>query len=145
MTKVKFLYEKEHNPDFSPRVFAFFPEEHYFGNEHVQYREMFTCYAHVGQHSACHIDYANECKEAVTNDYMLTLLPELINQGYDDLVIMNKQTIQCHRSPTERELKFGEGAMHHRDFPLSIIGLNKKGDFKNWFIAPDDKLRYYTK
>lgn len=144
MTQVKFLYEKISNPDFSPSVFAFFPNENYFGNGHTEFREMFTSYAHIGQHSACHIDYANECKEAPINEYW-DLLQELIGQGYNDLQIMNSHAIQCHRQPTKGEIKFGEGATHYRDFPLSIIGLKKgKAMWKNWFIAPDDRLRYYT-
>lgn len=143
MTKVKFLYEKPEG-DLTCNVFAFFPEEHYFGNGNTQYRDVLTSYAHIGQHSACHIDYANECKEAPINEYM-DLLRELIGQGYNDLQIMNSHEIQCHRPPTKGEIKFGEGATHYRDFPLSVIGL-KKGEamWKNWFVAPDDKLRYYT-
>jgi hypothetical protein len=86
----------------------------------------------------------NECKEAPINEYW-DLLRELIGQGYNDLQIMNTQTIQCHRQPTKFEIKQGYGAIHYRNFPLSVIGL-KKGlaMWKNWFIAPDDGLRYYT-
>jgi len=137
MTQVKFLYEKVGND-----VFAYFPEiVHNFNG----YRpDNMTCYSHVGQHSACHPDYANECKEAPINEY-LDLLRELIGQGYNDLQIMNEQTIECHRQPTKVECKRGYGAIHYRDFPLSVIGLKKgKAMFKDWFIAPDDKLRYYT-
>lgn len=137
MTQVKFLYEKV-----GKDVFAYFPEMvHNFNG----YRpDNMTCYSHIGQHSACHIDYANECKEAPINEY-LDLLRELIGQGYNDLQIMNSQTIQCHREPTQYEIKRGYGCTHYRDFPLSVIGLKKgKAMFKDWFKAPDDKLRYYT-
>ncbi len=135
-TKVLFLIDRTDSGT-NTQVFAYFPEMVHNGN-------IMTCYSHIGQHSSCHIDYANECKEAKTNDY-LDLLGELIGQGYNDLVIMNKQTIQCHRPPTKWENKFGEGATHYRDFPLSVIGLKKgKAMWKDWFIAPDDKLRYYT-
>lgn len=138
MTKVKFLIEKREG-ELPGSVFAFFPEEKY--NEQPG---MFTSYAHIGQHSACHIDYANECKEAITNEY-LPLLEELVQQGYNDLQIMNAQEIECHRPPTKREIERGEGAKHYRSFPLSVIGLRKdKAIWKNWFIAPDDGLRYYT-
>lgn len=137
-TKVLFLIEKHHG-DYPCNVFAFFPE--LLGTNE---KGMCLSYSHIGQHSACHPDYAKECEEAKTNDY-LDLLRELIGQGYDNLQIMNKQTIQCHRSPTKGEIKFGEGATHYRDFPLSAIGLKKgKAMWKDWFIAPDDKLRYYT-
>jgi hypothetical protein len=143
-TKVKFLIEKPEG-NLPCNVFAFFPEEKYNSIE----PDIFTCYAHTGQHSACHIDYANECKEAPINEYF-DLLNELINYGdgkqYNDLQIMNEQTIECHRPPTKGEIKFGEGATHYRDFPLSIIGLKKgKAMRKDWFVAPDDKLRYYTR
>jgi hypothetical protein len=45
------------------------------------------------------------------------------------------------RQPTKGELKFGEGAIHWRDFKIEECG---KADFtlKKWFIA-DDGLRYY--
>lgn len=102
---------------------------------------MFTCYAHIGQHSAIHIDYAKECKEAQYNQYS-DLLKELIGQGYNDLQVMNKQQFEYHREPTKAEIKFGEGATHYRSFTLSEIGINKKGGLKRWFIA-NDGLRYY--
>ena len=133
MTKVKFLYEKD-----GEDVFAYFPKM-------VHHGEVMTCYAHIGQHSACHPDYAAKCKEAPINEYQ-DLLRELIGQGYNDLQIMNEQTIQCHRQPTKAECKRGYGATHYRDFPLSVIGLKKgKAMWKDWFVSPDDGLRYYTK
>jgi len=142
MTKVLFLIEKDLPADFSVQstdVFAFFPE--LLGTND---KGMFLSYAHIGQHSACHIDYANECKEAEYYQYQ-DLLRELIGQGYKDLQIENKQLITCHRQPTKYELKFGEGATHYRDFTVGEIGINNKGDLKNWFVAKDDKLRYSTK
>ncbi len=138
MTKVKFLYEK-----MIKDVFAYLPEMvHSFNG----YRpDNMTCYSHVGQHSACHPDYANECREAPINEYW-PLLQELIGQGYNDLQIMNSHKIQCHRRPTKAEIKRGYGATHYRDFPLSVIGLKKgKAMWKDWFKAPDDGLRYYTR
>jgi len=144
MTKVKFLIEKP-EMGLPCNVFAYFPDEHYHHEGHPDYNTTFTSYAHLGQHSACHIDYANECKEAPINEYW-DLLRELIGQGYNDLQIMNNQLLECHRPPTKGEIKFGEGATHYRDFPLSIIGLKKgKASWKNWFKAPDDGLRYYTR
>jgi hypothetical protein len=47
---------------------------------------MRTCYSHIGQHSACHPDYAKECKEAT--DYQ-ELKEELESIGYS-LNILNK-------------------------------------------------------
>lgn len=137
MTQVKFLYEKD-----SKDVFAFFPTLTYSVDEGKD--GLFTCYAPIGQHSACHIDYANECKEAPINEYW-PLLNELIGQGHNDLQIMNEHKIQCHRQPTKEECKRGYGAIHYRDFTLSIIGLKKgKAMWKDWFKSPDDGLRYYT-
>lgn len=54
--------------------------------------------------------------------------------------------VEYHRQPTKGEIKFGEGAIHYRDFPIERIlktdsfGLKR---FKQWFVSPDDKLRYY--
>lgn len=47
-----------------------------------------------------------------------------------------------HRNPTAYEIKFGEGAIHYRDFTASEIGFNNRGELKKWFKA-DDGLRYY--
>ena len=54
--------------------------------------------------------------------------------------------IEYHRQPTKGEIKFGEGAIHYRDFPIEQIlktdmfGLKR---FKKWFVSKDDGLRYY--
>lgn len=101
-----------------------------------------ACYAHIGQHSACHANYVAECKEAIHNQYH-ELLRELVGQGYKDLVVMNQEQIKCYRNPTKDEIKFGYGATHYRSFPLSEIGINKKGWIKSWFVSKDDGLRYY--
>ncbi len=123
-------------------LFEYFPNEHYHHPEHQQYNDVFTCYAHLGQHSGCHKDYAKEAKEANYNEYQ-DLLKELIWKGYKNLKVMNKQTIEAHREPTKAEIKFGEGATHWLTVALSET-LNKKGDIKKWFINPYDGLRYYT-
>jgi len=75
MTKVKFLIEKPEG-DLPCNVFAFFPEI-----KGTNQPGMFTSYAHIGQHSACHIDYANECKEASPEQYA-DLKRELEGLGY---------------------------------------------------------------
>ena len=137
MEQVKFLIEKPEG-NLPCDVFAFFPDQQY---THLD-KNLFTCYAHIGQHSSCHIDYANECKEANYNQYS-DLLKELIGQGYKNLVVLNTQVIECHRPPTKGEIKFGEGATHYRSFTIAQIGITKTGDIKKWFVA-DDGLRYYT-
>lgn len=80
MTKVKFLVAV----DIFGRedLFAFFPEEiaDSEGNP--------TCYAHVGQHSACSQQYADDAREATKEEYT-PLLEELVSIGYDDLLILN--------------------------------------------------------
>lgn len=68
-TKVKFLYN-EYNDD----LFAYFPEVKWCDNT-------FTCYSHIGQHSACHPNYAKESRE-VTLVECLDLFNELQNIGY---------------------------------------------------------------
>jgi len=87
MTEVKFLV-KESKKD-GDYLFAYFPKEHNYHEQHPQYNEVFTSYAHVGQHSACHKDYAKRCRQATKEEYA-DLLAELKGQGYDDLVILNK-------------------------------------------------------
>jgi hypothetical protein len=86
-TKVVFLIEKPEG-NLQCDVFAFFPNST-FSNSPVHEGKMFDSYAHIGQHSACHIDYANECKEATKEQY-LPLLNELLSIGYDNLEILNK-------------------------------------------------------
>lgn len=137
-TKVLFLIEKPEG-NLPCDVFAYFPEERYNSIE----PHIFTCYAHIGQHSGCHKDYAAECKEAEYSEYY-DLLRELIGQGYKNLLILNKRPFTCNRKPTPAEIKFGEGATHYRDFTIAEIGINKTGQLKRWFIA-DDGLRYYTR
>jgi hypothetical protein len=143
MTNVKFLMEKKEG-NLQCNVFAFFQNKPHFPNEPYSHTDnnIFTSYAHLGQHSACHIDYANECKEANYNVYS-DLLKELIAQGYKDLKIINSQVFECHRRPTAYEIQFGEGATHYRNFTLAQIGIKKDGDIKPWFKAKDDNLRYY--
>lgn len=41
-----------------------------------------TCYAHIGQHSACSPEYAKECRPATPTEYA-DLQKELISIGYE--------------------------------------------------------------
>ncbi len=84
MTQVKFLIEKPEG-NLTCSVFAYFPKEKYSN----LFSDMFTSYAHVGQHSACHKDYAKKCK-AATYDQYKDLLKELESIGYNDLKVLNK-------------------------------------------------------
>lgn len=76
MTRVKFYIEQ----DSQDEVFAYFPDL-------VWCDFTKTCYAHIGQHSACHPDYVKDCKEANLLQY-LDLFNELQSVGYRDLVII---------------------------------------------------------
>ena len=78
-TRVKFLANERGNPDFGPDIFAFFPDEPY--NELVYGDTILTSYSRIGQHSACHIDYANESREATLEEY-ISLKEELESIGY---------------------------------------------------------------
>jgi len=130
MESVIFYHEKDGND-----VFAYFP--HIKGD----LKGNNTCYAHIGQHSACSPDYVKECKEANYSAYS-DLLKELISIGYKDLVICNKQIVELHRKPTAGEIKFGEGATHYKSFEIDAI-INRKGNLKKWMFCPTDGLRYY--
>ena len=139
-TKVIFKIEKDFDKNrkdtfIENHVFAFFPEETFAQDNKIK-----TSYAHIGQHSACHVDYADECKEAKYNEYA-DLLKELIGQGYN-LDVLNNQEIELHREPTYHEINLGYGATHYRGFLIGEV-LNKKGEIKKWIKASDDSLRYY--
>lgn len=63
-------------------------------------------------------------------------------------IINGVQYYTYHRNPTRAEIKFGEGATHYRDFPLSECATGEKHPWgapklKKWFVAKDDGLRYY--
>ncbi|MEX0596147.1 MAG: hypothetical protein WD512_06565 [Candidatus Paceibacterota bacterium] len=76
--KVRFLLDSDTD------VFAFFPEEP-TGTK----KDLFMSYAHIGQHSDCHSDYAENCNFATEQQYK-PLLQELISIGYDDLEVQTE-------------------------------------------------------
>jgi hypothetical protein len=129
-TRVKFYLDKD------GEVLAYFPdmEGDSKGNK--------TCYAHIGQHSACSPDYVKGLKKAAPGEY-IPLLKELIGQGYNDLQVIDGRKITLLRTPTKQEIKFGYGGIHYREFKITELGYNEKGDLKKWLKAPDDGLRYY--
>lgn len=71
--RVKFYMEDDNN------VLAFFPEIDWS-------RGTTMCYSHVGQHSACTIEYVQGLQLATHKQYM-PLLQELHSLGYDLTVI----------------------------------------------------------
>lgn len=58
-------------------IFAFFPKENYSHDPKVK-----TSYAHIGQHSACHIDYLKQCTIVKDPGEYKNLFNELENIGY---------------------------------------------------------------
>ncbi len=66
-------------------VLAVFPEEYY--NWELYNVNMLTCYEHIGQHSACHVDCLKDLRKATKEEYT-KLLNELIFIGYEDLEIV---------------------------------------------------------
>jgi hypothetical protein len=80
-TLVKFLIEKD-----GEDAYAYFPQLNY--NRHLFGSVQKTCYAHIGQHSACHWAYAQDCKKATPEQYA-DLLKELNQIGYADLKVLN--------------------------------------------------------
>lgn len=134
-TKVLFLIEKPEIIDgknIGSDVFAYFPEN-------IEGWGKRACYAHIGQHSVCSIEYANECKQAHYNEYQ-DLLKELISIGYN-LDIQNvNQVVTYHRQPTPSEIKFGHGATHYRDFNIRTC-IKRDGNLKKRLKA-DDGLIY---
>lgn len=45
------------------------------------------------------------------------------------------------RNPTEYEIRFGEGAIHYRSFPLKDV-INNKGEIKKNLLSKDDNHWY---
>ena len=88
VTNVLFLLEKPEG-DLPCDVFAYFPDENYYSEGNIGYggvtkenwQEMKVSYAHIGQHSSCHINYILQCKKATKEQYN-DLYNELIGIGY---------------------------------------------------------------
>lgn len=70
MTKVIFLIHPTGD------LFAYFPNEKYDAHSNLK-----VSYAHIGQHSACHPDYAKESTLATEDEYS-ELKAELEQVGY---------------------------------------------------------------
>jgi hypothetical protein len=78
-TLVKFLVHPEHYG-----VFAYFPQLNYAKNFYGN--KMKCSYCHIGQHSSCSVEYAQECRKATFEEYK-DLYDELIYMGYRNLKI----------------------------------------------------------
>lgn len=82
-TDVVFLLytDAEQSPELTD-LFAYFPKERYYPIGHILHNHMFNSYAHIGQHSGCHIDYAKACTIATPEQYK-DLAAELESIGYN--------------------------------------------------------------
>jgi len=73
-TDVIFYRDKQGRWD----IFAYFPKEQFANDPKIK-----TSYAHIGQHSACHVDYVKEQCTVVKNpEEYKDLFNELENIGY---------------------------------------------------------------
>ena len=52
------------------------------------------------------------------------------------------ETVRYHRNPTKAEIRFGEGAIHYRDFLINEV-VKPNGSLKKWIVCKYDGLRYY--
>jgi len=76
-TKVKFLLNETNELEYTRDVFAYFPEENFDREGTLK-----TSYAHIGQHSGCCPEYAEESRTATPEEYQ-DLKAELENIGYN--------------------------------------------------------------
>lgn len=92
-TKVLFLINNN-DPD-NDEVFAYFPDDN-----HDVSGEYKTSYSHIGQHSACHPDYAKESRLATPEEYS-DLKNELENQvGYELDILTSFDDINISETTT---------------------------------------------
>ena len=77
-TNVIFLVHQGNALYPEPEIFAYFPDERY--NSRGPY--VYTCYTHIGQHSACHVDYMMESRHASSDEFK-DLCRELQYIGYN--------------------------------------------------------------
>jgi len=139
MTRVKFYIIKG-------EVLAYFPD---IDGENKGNK---TCYAHIGQHSACHPDYLKKGRLAHPDEYN-DLLNELRGQGYDDLQILDNRTtltkilcpVNCKYGAPMGRADYGKkpttGKTYDSPVPLSE-GYDKGGAYWGW---PNNLRVKYTK
>jgi len=92
--KVIFLYNEKESD-----LFAYFPEI----TANLDFK---TCYAHAGQHSSCHPDYAKESRHATKKEY-IDLETELISLGYK-LDVINKRLEDLRTELRNECISYGE-------------------------------------
>ena len=113
------LLKHEENDD----VFAFFPTK----NVAISNPEMKQSYSPIGQHSACSIEYADECEVLYEEEQEFKdLLDELSRVGYDNLLVLN--TFGEHRGERMQFVRHEEKCIYLFEFEYDteIYMLNKK-------------------
>lgn len=83
MTRV--LFRKDMRGDFKGSITAVFIDE-IFTHSRPNSR---TCYAHLGQHSECSVEWVKQDTCPAKEVEYKALLAELISIGYNDLKILN--------------------------------------------------------
>ena len=113
------VFLKDTSKDFGGNITAYFPFEQYNSDKDLK-----SGYAHVGQHTGVHIDYAKSCKIANQVEYK-DLLCEMEGFGYNLEVVKKihfgnelgwngiNDCVEYYRRPTLGEIKFGHGATHY--------------------------------
>ena len=71
-------------------IVAVFPKERFYPASHSLHREVITAYAHIGQHSACHIEYYKALKPCENELQFKSLKKELEGLGYELKVLNSK-------------------------------------------------------
>ena len=56
--------------------------------------------------------------------------------------VLMERIVTYHRAPTQWEIRFGYGATHYLDVPMSMV-MKPDGRLKRWFRSSTDGLRYY--
>jgi len=79
--KTKVVFLKNLKNEVYDWCYAYFPDEKY-----SQQIGVYNCYSHVGQHSACHEDYAKDSVLCTKKEYK-DLYAELTGLGYNLAVL----------------------------------------------------------
>jgi hypothetical protein len=118
-TLVKFL--KNTDSEGYTDLFAYFPNLN--ANERLYGSSQKQCYAEVDKHTTCSVDYAQESELASYDEYK-DLLNELVNQGYDDLKVLNEAHVNKHYENSYNEV-YAKLNKENPDFDVFTEKLDK--------------------
>jgi hypothetical protein len=118
-------------------VIALFPDIEADNKGNVQ------SYMHVGQHGAASPDLLTDLPEATISEFFPLYKELVLSVGCNDLEVINSQTVEYSRNPTPAEIRFGYGATHYADFPLSECLNQKEARFKKRLKGSDGLI--YTR